>query len=78
MPRISLNLDELTTEKQELTEFLSRPDAYSDPAFSSKNRRLGELDDLLTAGNRRDALEKQIQEAKELSGAGDEPLGDFA
>ena len=72
MPRISLNLNELTAEKQELTEFLSRPDAYSDPAFSSKNRRLGELDDLLAAGTRRDELEKQIQEAKELSGAGDE------
>lgn len=77
MPRISLNLEDLNAEKQALTEFLSRPDAYSDPAYSSKNRRLGELDDLLAAGTRRNALEKQIQEAKELSGGGDE-LADLA
>jgi len=72
MPRISLNLTELENEKSELTDFLSRPDAYSDPAFGSKNRRLSELDELLVAGARRDALEKQIAEAKELSGGGDE------
>lgn len=72
MPRISLNIADLEAEKQDLTEFLSRPDAFSDPAFGSKNRRLSELDDLIVAGSRRDALEKQIQEAKELSGAGDE------
>jgi peptide chain release factor 1 len=77
MPRISLNVSELETEKSELTAFLSRPDAYSDPAFSSKNRRLSELEDLIAAGNRRDELEKQIKEAKELSGAGDE-LADLA
>lgn len=72
MPKISLDLTELTQEKAELTVFLSRPDAYNDPAFGSKNRRLSELDDLITAGTRRDELEKQIIEAKELSGGGDE------
>lgn len=77
MPRISLNISDLETEKVELTTFLSRPDAYSDPAYSSKNRRLGELDDLIAAGQRRNDLEKQIAEAKELSGGGDE-LADLA
>lgn len=77
MPRISLNLSELTSEKSELTAFLSQPDAYSDPAYSAKNRRLGELEDLIAAGTRRQELEKQIQEAKELSGGGDE-LADLA
>lgn len=72
MPQISLNVSELTAEKAELTEFLSRPDAYSDPAFGSKNRRLQELDELIQTGNRRDSLEKQIAEAKQLSGGGDE------
>lgn len=77
MPRISLNLSELRSEKSELTAFLSQPDAYSDPAYSAKNRRLGELEDLITTGARRQELEKQIQEAKELSGGGDE-LADLA
>ncbi len=72
MPRISLNIADLQTEKTELTEFLSSPDAYSDPAYSAKNRRLSELEDLILAGNRRQELEKQISEAKELSGGGDE------
>ena len=72
MPRINLVLSELTHEKTELTEFLSRPDAYSDPAFGSKNRRLSELDELITTASRRESLEQQIKEAKELSGAGDE------
>ncbi len=77
MPRISLNVADLETEKAELTAFLSSPDAYSDPAYSSKNRRLSELDNLIVAGNRREALERQISEAKELSGGGDE-LADLA
>lgn len=77
MPRISLNISDLAQEKTELSEFLSSPDAYNDPSYSSKNRRLSELDDLIAAGTRRQDLEKQIQEAKELSGGGDE-LADLA
>lgn len=72
MGLISLNLEELRTEKSELTEFLSRPDAFSDPDFAKKNRRLLELDELITAGERQAALRKQIEEARELSGGGDE------
>lgn len=72
MPRINLDISELTNEKSELTDFLSRPDAFSDPGFGSKNRRLGELDELIAAATRRNDLEKQISEAKELSGGGDE------
>ena len=77
MPKINLNIADLEAEKVELTDFLSRPDAYSDSAFGSKNRRLSELDDLITAARRREALEQQILEAKELSSGGDE-LADLA
>ncbi len=72
MPKISLDLDVLTAEKSELTDFLSRPDAFSSPDFGSKNRRLSELEDLIAAGERRDSLEKQIIDAKELANGGDE------
>ncbi len=72
MSLISLNIDELQAEKSNLTDFLSRPDAFSDPDYATKNRRWLELDDLISAGERQAALKQQIQEARELSGAGDE------
>ena len=77
MPKINLNLADLESEKTELTAFLSSPDAYSDPAYGSKNRRLNELDDLIASAKRRATLEQQISEAKELSSGGDE-LADLA
>ncbi|MEO5691266.1 MAG: peptide chain release factor 1 [Candidatus Saccharimonadales bacterium] len=77
MSLISLNISELTKEKSDLTDFLSRPDAFSDPDYAKKNGRLLELDELITAGKRQAALLQQINEAKELSGAGDE-LADLA
>jgi peptide chain release factor 1 len=55
-----------------LTAFLATPDAYSDPAYGSKNRRLGELESLIEKASLRDSLEQQLKEAKELSGGGDE------
>ena len=77
MPKINLNIAELVAEKDELGAFLSRPDAFSAPDFATKNRRLTELEELIAVANRREALEKQIVEAKELSGGGDE-LADLA
>ncbi len=72
MATISLNIDDLAAEQQELTAFLSRPDAFSDPTYAGKNRRLAELDELIIAGKRQAALVQQISEAKQLSGGGDE------
>lgn len=72
MSLISLNLDELRREQSELTDLLARPDAFSDPDYARKNRRLLELDELITAGQRQMQLTQQIEEARQLSGAGDE------
>lgn len=72
MPKINLNLSDLEAEKTELTAFLSDANAYSDPSFGSKNRRLAELEDLIVAAARRQQLEKQIIDAKELSTGSDE------
>ena len=77
MTSISLNLEDLQAEREELTAFLSRPDAFSDPDFAKKNRRLTELDELILAGSRQSELKKQILEAKELISADDE-LADLA
>lgn len=72
MPRIELNIADLTNEKNELDTFLARPDAYSDPDFSKKNKRLIELQNLLEKGILRDTLESQLAEAKALAGGSDE------
>lgn len=77
MPRIELNIDELSAEKESLDAFLSRPDAYSDPDFSKKNKRLLELQNLLEKGTLRDTLETQLAEAKELA-QGNDDLADLA
>jgi peptide chain release factor 1 len=72
MPRIAINISELTTERDALTAFLSRPDAFSDPDYSKKNKRLGELNDLIGKAELREKLEKQLIEARELSSGNDE------
>lgn len=72
MPKIHLDLLELKKEKTELTEFLSDPDAFRSPDFSSKNRRLSELESLIEKSTLRSSLEKQLTEARELSSGGDE------
>jgi len=74
---IKLDLSTLQSEKAELTAFLARPDAFSDPEFAAKNRRLIELEELIALASRREELTKQIGEAKELAGGGDE-LADLA
>lgn len=72
MPKISLNIQELTTEKAELGNFLASPTAYSDPAFSTKNKRFTELEAILEKATLRQTLEQQLVEAKELASGGDE------
>jgi peptide chain release factor 1 len=72
MPKISLNIDELTTEKAQLADFLATPSAYTDPDFSSKNKRFTELETILEKATLRQTLEAQLLEAKELQGGGDE------
>lgn len=72
MPKINLNRQELQTEKDELGAFLARPDAYNDPEFSAKNKRLNELETILAKLNEQETLEKQLVEARELAGGSDE------
>lgn len=72
MPKISIDIDFLEKEKASLAEFLASPDAYSDPQFSSKNRRFSELDQLIAKVSERATLEQNLVEARELAGGDDE------
>lgn len=72
MPKISLNLSELTTEKAELADFLASPNAYSDPAFGAKNKRFSELENIIEKATQRQTLENHLIEARELASGNDE------
>lgn len=72
MALIELDLAALKTEYDELSAYLARPDAYSDPDFAKKNRRHSELEELIAASSRQNDLKGQIEQARELIGADDE------
>ena len=72
MPKIELNIDKLTAERQTLADFLATPDAYSDSEFQAKNRRFTELEAVITKAEQREVLEKQLLEARELATGSDE------
>lgn len=72
MAEIKLDIDTLKAEQTELTDFLARPDAFSDPAYAKKTRRLNELAEIIALGERQAAVTKQLAEATELSQGGDE------
>ena len=72
MTQITLNLPELEAERASLGEFLARPDAYSNPEFTAKNKRFSELENLIEKANQRDKLTNDLTEAKTLASGGDE------
>lgn len=77
MGKIQLNLEQLNAEQAELTAFLARPDAFSDPAYAKKTKRLSELATIIGLGERQTDITKQLAEATELS-RGDDELAELA
>lgn len=61
---MNLDFDALEAEKKQITDFLSQPDAYADPDFAAKNRRLTEVEELISFGKKRNQLEQDIKEAE--------------
>ncbi len=72
MAQLNLNASQLKEEKAELEAFLSRPDAYANKDFTAKSKRLTELEGILERVNKKAQLQKQLEEAKTLSGGNDE------
>ena len=72
MAKISLDMDSLKNERADLSNFLARPDAYGSPDFTVKNKRFSELETLISKGEERETLEKNLAEAKELANEGGE------
>ena len=61
---MNLDFDALEAEQKQITDFLSQPNAYADPDFAAKNRRLTEVEELITLGKKRAQLEQDIKEAE--------------
>ena len=61
---MNLDFDALKNEKQAIADFLSQPNAYADPNFAAKNRRLNEIDELISLGEKIEQLKSDIQEAE--------------
>lgn len=72
MAKISLDMDSLKNERADLSNFLAQPDAYSSPDFTVKNKRFSELETLISKGEERENLEKNLVEAKKLANEGGE------
>ena len=72
MAKISLDMDSLKNERADLSNFLAQPDAYSSPDFTVKNKRFSELETLISKGEKRENLEKNLVEAKKLANEGGE------
>jgi len=77
MSRIQLDLPKLKAEEAELTSFLSRPDAFSDPHYTKKTKRLSELGEIIGLVERQTVITGQIDEATILS-RGDDELAELA
>ena len=61
---LEVDFDVLNNERQELTDFLSQPNAYADPNFAAKNRRLQEVSELIQLGKKRQQLIDDLKEAE--------------
>jgi len=61
---MNIDIDKLKDEKQEIETFLADPNAYSHSDFATKNKRLAELDALLTLLNKISSLKDDIETAQ--------------
>lgn len=77
MARIKLDLATLKSEQEEVSDFLARPDAFSQPDFTKKTRRLNELAELISLVERQNIVRKQLDEAAVLA-RGDDELAELA
>lgn len=74
---IQIDTKTLLDEKSKLTAFLAQPNAFSDPEFASKTRRLNEIETIIEKYTALETAKKQLAEAEELAKA-DDDLGELA
>lgn len=72
------NTEKLRTELNDLTEFLSQPEAFNDPKIGEKNRRRAELENIVGELDRKKAVEDQLAEARTMATSNDNELAALA
>ena len=73
---MDFNIQKYEDEVKGIMDFLAQLDAYADPEFASKSKRLSELNEILKLAKENEQLEKNIAEAEEL--LNDAELGEMA
>jgi peptide chain release factor 1 len=69
---MNLDLAKLNNEFAKLRDFLSNPEAFSDPEYATKSRRAAELDNLFSKISEIEKLDKDFREIAVLAEDGDE------
>ncbi|PLS80672.1 peptide chain release factor 1 [Candidatus Saccharibacteria bacterium] len=77
MGLITLDVEKLQAEYAELELFLASPNAYSTPDYTTKTKRLSELETIIALGKRQASLKSQLVEARQLA-VGDDELAQLA
>ncbi len=74
---MNIDMPALQSEKADLEKFLSNPEAFSDPSYTNKSKRLSEIDTIVEKSELIDSLRKQLSETRELA-SGDGELAELA
>ena len=75
---IDIDTKALKAEQSELTDFLSRPEAFSDSSFTSKTKRLSEINNLLDLLNKLSANQAKLASSQALLSSDDPELVNLA
>lgn len=73
---MNLDLENYKNEAKEIETFLSDPEAYNNPDFATKSKRLSELNELISLIENLEKMKSDLEEAKSL--ANDPELGELA
>lgn len=71
-----MDLGKYEDEKTQIEQFLAQPEAYAQPDFADRSRRLAEIDKILAIGAEIKQLQQNLDEARAL--VNDPDLGELA
>ena len=71
-----MDLGKYEDEKTKIEQFLAQPEAYAQPDFADRSRRLAEIDKILAIGAEIEQLQQNLDEARAL--VNDPDLGELA
>lgn len=73
---MKIDFQKFADEKAEIEAFLAEPEAYMDPDFAAKSRRLSEVNEILDLAKQIDQAKQNLEETTEL--INDPELGEMA